>query len=190
VVASDKTGTLTQNKMTVSHLMIDGRLRSVDHYRHDVNWRNDAAFLELLTAGTLCNMARFEDAADNVLVPISAAALASTLEQSQYSRARRGLSNSHHSGTHVHARSRDASLPGILQREFFEPPTNLLTGVLVGGEAETMEAGARMQEEGDEDEDRPIPVRKLTAIFGQASFGGRSQSLTEQLLPCLNTHVR
>jgi P-type E1-E2 ATPase len=33
VIASDKTGTLTQNKMTVSHLWVDRRVRTADYMK-------------------------------------------------------------------------------------------------------------------------------------------------------------
>lgn len=53
VICSDKTGTLTQNKMTVKHIFIDGKI-------HD-NFKNSVAFDKLYTAITLCNNAKFDE---------------------------------------------------------------------------------------------------------------------------------
>ena len=61
VIASDKTGTLTQNQMTVQEIFTLGGLYNVSGvgYQPDGeisgDWRNDAAVLETLKAGFLCN---------------------------------------------------------------------------------------------------------------------------------------
>jgi hypothetical protein len=42
VIASDKTGTLTQNRMTVSHLWVDGALKLGHYMQREGAWRNGA----------------------------------------------------------------------------------------------------------------------------------------------------
>lgn len=56
VICCDKTGTLTQNKMTVTHLSIG--LKPYER-QEDVNI-NDAGFIHLLQAGMLCNNASLD----------------------------------------------------------------------------------------------------------------------------------
>jgi hypothetical protein len=60
VVASDKTGTLTQNKMTVSHLWIDGRVRTTEFLTREGNVKQWDTFSEIVVAGSLCNMCKYE----------------------------------------------------------------------------------------------------------------------------------
>jgi len=66
-IASDKTGTLTQNRMTVSNVWYDDRnykcgTSKVDKHLFD---KDDKTFKELLRVLTLCNNAEFEDKAEN-----------------------------------------------------------------------------------------------------------------------------
>jgi P-type E1-E2 ATPase len=42
VIASDKTGTLTLNKMTVSHLWVDGALKLGHYMQREGAWRHGA----------------------------------------------------------------------------------------------------------------------------------------------------
>ena len=42
MIASDKTGTLTQNRMTVSHLWVDGALKLGHYMQREGAWRNGA----------------------------------------------------------------------------------------------------------------------------------------------------
>jgi Ca2+-transporting ATPase len=55
-ICTDKTGTLTQNVMTVHRLFINGQIVSVPQGQVD-----DGALAEMLRAGTLCNEAIVED---------------------------------------------------------------------------------------------------------------------------------
>lgn len=40
IIASDKTGTLTQNRMTVSHLWVDGALKLGHYMQREGAWRH------------------------------------------------------------------------------------------------------------------------------------------------------
>lgn len=79
VVASDKTGTLTQNKMTVSHLWVDGRVRNTEFLTREGNVKQWESFAEIVTAGALCNMCKYEiDASAPPAAPAPMAAGASS----------------------------------------------------------------------------------------------------------------
>jgi len=73
VVASDKTGTLTQNKMTVSHLWIDGRVRTTEFLTREGNIKQWESFGEIIVAGALCNMCKYEIDPNAPLVPAAGA---------------------------------------------------------------------------------------------------------------------
>jgi len=70
VIASDKTGTLTQNKMTVSRLWVDLNPLTVDAALRDLpvsilkNNPKTSTLYKLEHAAVLCNRARFEDERD------------------------------------------------------------------------------------------------------------------------------
>ena len=63
VICSDKTGTLTQNRMTVAHLWINNTIIEADTTEdqsgnaHD---KNNATMLALCRIGALCNRAEFK----------------------------------------------------------------------------------------------------------------------------------
>lgn len=68
VICSDKTGTMTQNKMTVTHLWSGGKTWTVDgvgyspagsfyHKGSDINPQSEKSLQQLLTFGMLCNHA-------------------------------------------------------------------------------------------------------------------------------------
>lgn len=46
MIASDKTGTLTQNRMTVSHLWVDGALKLGHYMQREGAWRNGQFMLD------------------------------------------------------------------------------------------------------------------------------------------------
>jgi hypothetical protein len=49
-------GTLTENRMTVSHVWVDRRVRSNDFLKREARFRGGDSFSELVVAGGLCNM--------------------------------------------------------------------------------------------------------------------------------------
>lgn len=65
VIASDKTGTLTQNRMTVAHLYYDNHI----HDKGDVDPR-DPTFQRLQQIGVCCCTAKFVETEDNMDLPI------------------------------------------------------------------------------------------------------------------------
>jgi len=60
-ICSDKTGTLTQNRMTAAHLWLDNVIHTTDTSVTKGNFDRDApTFLELHNAAALCNTAEFD----------------------------------------------------------------------------------------------------------------------------------
>lgn len=69
VIASDKTGTLTQNRMTVANLYYDGAMKSVGQLQSACEFdAADATFERLRLIGSLCNNAVFTDSDEDVPV--------------------------------------------------------------------------------------------------------------------------
>ena len=59
-ICSDKTGTLTQNKMTVAHVFYDGEIKKLGILEREVTYSpDDSSFRALWTIGQLCNTAVF-----------------------------------------------------------------------------------------------------------------------------------
>ena len=58
VICSDKTGTLTQNKMTVSHLWFNNRIVSADNSKQEFS-KDETGFKILTRVATLCSRAKF-----------------------------------------------------------------------------------------------------------------------------------
>ncbi|GFN86124.1 sodium/potassium-transporting ATPase subunit alpha, partial [Plakobranchus ocellatus] len=70
-ICSDKTGTLTQNRMTVAHMWFDGRIVEADTSEDQSNAvysRNDPSWMALARIGMLCNRAEFKANQENVPV--------------------------------------------------------------------------------------------------------------------------
>ncbi|CAL1531777.1 unnamed protein product [Lymnaea stagnalis] len=68
-ICSDKTGTLTQNRMTVAHMWFDGRIIEADTREDQSNGlfsNNDPTWLALARIGMLCNRAEFKPGQENV----------------------------------------------------------------------------------------------------------------------------
>ena len=70
-ICSDKTGTLTQNRMTVAHMWFDGKIYEADTSDDQTNatyGRNDESWLALSRISMLCNRAEFKAEQENVPV--------------------------------------------------------------------------------------------------------------------------
>ncbi|WAR04481.1 AT1A-like protein, partial [Mya arenaria] len=70
-ICSDKTGTLTQNRMTVAHMWFDGRIVEADTSDDQSNstyGRSDPSWLALSRCAMLCNRAEFKADQENVPV--------------------------------------------------------------------------------------------------------------------------
>lgn len=70
-ICSDKTGTLTQNRMTVAHLWFDNQVFPVDTTENQSGTaldRRNPGFKALALIGTLCNRAEFRGGQDSVPV--------------------------------------------------------------------------------------------------------------------------
>uniref|UniRef100_A0A8D2PXX9 Sodium/potassium-transporting ATPase subunit alpha n=1 Tax=Zosterops lateralis melanops TaxID=1220523 RepID=A0A8D2PXX9_ZOSLA len=74
VICSDKTGTLTQNRMTVAHLWFDGQVHTADTTEDQYTWdtpdfdQSSESWTLLSQVITLCNRAQFKPGQDNVPV--------------------------------------------------------------------------------------------------------------------------
>lgn len=69
VIASDKTGTLTCNRMTVEHVLYNGKISSSKEGLEDSFVKDNESFLKLRFIGTLCNNATFDSDPNNMAKP-------------------------------------------------------------------------------------------------------------------------
>ncbi|WAR04160.1 AT1A-like protein [Mya arenaria] len=70
-ICSDKTGTLTQNRMTVAHMWFDGRILEADTSDDQTNCtysRSDLSWVALSRCAMLCNRAEFKSGEEEVPV--------------------------------------------------------------------------------------------------------------------------
>ncbi|MCM3110207.1 calcium-translocating P-type ATPase, SERCA-type [Lederbergia lenta] len=69
VICSDKTGTMTQNKMTVTHLWSSGKTRDMTLVEDPTDkWTTDNEMKQLLTFGVLCNNSNIKVREEEVVV--------------------------------------------------------------------------------------------------------------------------
>lgn len=69
IICSDKTGTLTQNRMTVAHMWFDGEIVESDTTENQSSFkyeRNSPGFKALSRVATLCSRAEFKGGQDSV----------------------------------------------------------------------------------------------------------------------------
>nr|AOR50755.1 Na+/K+-ATPase alpha subunit [Tridacna squamosa] len=72
-ICSDKTGTLTQNRMTVAHMWFDGRIVEADTSDDQSNAtysKSDPTWLALSRCAMLCNRAEFKNDPENLKQPV------------------------------------------------------------------------------------------------------------------------
>jgi len=66
VIASDKTGTLTLNRMTVEHVWLDSQIYSSEYIlQNDQDFRKNKTWHQLFKIGVLCNKAFFQENKEN-----------------------------------------------------------------------------------------------------------------------------
>lgn len=68
VICSDKTGTLTQNKMTVSHMWFNNKIVNADVNSNEFS-RNETGFVTLARVAALCSRAKFMADQENLPIP-------------------------------------------------------------------------------------------------------------------------
>lgn len=68
VICSDKTGTLTQNKMTVSHMWFSNKIVNADVNSTEFS-KNETGFVTLARVASLCSRAKFIGDQENVPIP-------------------------------------------------------------------------------------------------------------------------
>ena len=186
VVASDKTGTLTQNKMTVSHLWVDGRTRTTEFITREGNVNQWESFNEIIVAGSLCNMCKYEvDQTAPAVLPLTIDHSQGTLRSSSnatmknYTLSTRpapvvGPTGSQMTYQGTLARRQTTAQGGgpkstILNPSFFDGAAALEAGTAAAtgaaGEASPPRGVAAL----------PNIVRQLSGVSGQGTLGRSSQ---------------